>query len=140
MILWVFSWWLHDWKGKMGTTGGRENISSRVHRLVKFILFIIHLNDFLHIILFWFLVKYKCYCLLAEEPLVLEIYIFHENDFNIKSLCLLREGLLVFNVHMRSMRKGFCNLFLEEYLVSFKMYGDSKKYIYFVRYGVCKIN
>ena len=55
-------------------------------------------------------------------------------------MCLLREGLLVFNVHMPSMRKGFYNMFLEECLVSFKMYGDGKKYICFVRYGVCKID
>ena len=55
-----------------------------------------------------------------------------------KSLCLIREGLLVFNVHMPSMRKGFCNVFLEECLVSFKMYGDGKKYICFVRYGVLR--
>ena len=42
----VLLWWLYDWRGKMGTTGGRENMSSRVHRSVKFIIFIIHLNDF----------------------------------------------------------------------------------------------
>ena len=36
----------------MGATGGRENISCRVHRLVKFIPFIMHLNDFLHVMLF----------------------------------------------------------------------------------------
>ena len=47
-----------------------------------------------------------------------------------KSLCLLREGLLVFNVHMPSTRKGFCSTFFEECLISFKMYGDGKKYIY----------
>ena len=33
--------------------------------------------------------------------------------------------------------KDFCNIFLEECLVSFKMYEDRKKYICFVRYGVC---
>jgi len=33
--------------------------------------------------------------------------------------------------------KGFCNMFLEECLVSFKMYEDGKKYICFVKYGVC---
>ena len=38
---------------------------------------------------------------------------------------------------MPSKRKGFCNVFLEECLLCFKMYGDGKKYIYFVRYGVC---
>ena len=32
--------------------------------------------------------------------------------------------------------KGFCNVFLEECLKHFKMCGDSKEYIYFVRYGV----
>ena len=37
---------------KIGATRGRENISSRVHRLVKFIPFIIHLNDFPHVMLF----------------------------------------------------------------------------------------
>ena len=35
-------------------------------------------------------------------------------------------------------------MFLEECLASFKMYEDSKEYIYiyicFVRYGVCKID
>ena len=36
----------------MGATGERENMSSRVHRLVKFILFIVHLNDFPHVMLF----------------------------------------------------------------------------------------
>ena len=30
-------------------------------------------------------------------------------------------------------------MFLEECLISFKMYGDGKKCICFVRYGVCKI-
>ena len=30
-------------------------------------------------------------------------------------------------------------MFLEEYLISFKMYEDSEKYICFVRQGVCKI-
>ena len=34
----------------MGATGGRENMSSHVHRLIKFILFIMHLNDFSHVI------------------------------------------------------------------------------------------
>ena len=40
---------------------------------------------------------------------------------------------------MTSMRSAFSNKFLEELLVSFKMHGDSKKYICFVRHGVCKI-
>ena len=31
-------------------------------------------------------------------------------------------------------------MFLEECLISFKMYGDGKKYICFVRYGVCEIH
>ena len=43
------------------------------------------------------------------------------------------KGLSI-DVHMPSMRKGFCNVFLEECLVSFKMYRDGKKYICFVRY------
>ena len=37
------------------------------------------------------------------------------------------------------MRKGFCNMFLEECLICFKMSGDDKKHIYFVRYGVCNM-
>ena len=37
---------------------------------------------------------------------------------------------LVFDVHMPFMRKGFCNVFLEECLICFKMYEDGKKYIY----------
>ena len=41
---------------------------------------------------------------------------------------------------MPSVRKGFCNVFLEECLVSVKMYGNGKKYICFVRYGVYKID
>ena len=36
----------------MGVIEGRDNMSSRVHRLVKFIHFIMHLNDFPHVILF----------------------------------------------------------------------------------------
>ena len=36
----------------MGAIGGRENMSSRVHWLVKFILFIVRLNDFPHVMLF----------------------------------------------------------------------------------------
>ena len=36
----------------MGATGGRENMSNRVYKLVKFILSIMHLNDFPHVILF----------------------------------------------------------------------------------------
>ena len=39
MILWVLPWWLYDWRGKMSATGGRESMSSRVYRLVKFIPF-----------------------------------------------------------------------------------------------------
>ena len=35
------------------------------------------------------------------------------------------------------MRKGFCDVFLEECLIYFKMCGDDKKYVYIVRYGVC---
>ena len=38
----------------MSATRGRENMSSRVYRLVKFIIFIVHLNDFFHVMLFWF--------------------------------------------------------------------------------------
>ena len=30
-------------------------------------------------------------------------------------------------------------MFLEEYMIFFKMYGDGKKYICFVRYGVCNM-
>ena len=37
------------------------------------------------------------------------------------------------------MRKGFCNVLLEECLICFKMCGDGKKHIYFVRYGVCNM-
>ena len=37
---------------KMHATGGRENMSSRVHRLVKFIPFIMNLNDFPHVMFF----------------------------------------------------------------------------------------
>ena len=55
-----------------------------------------------------------------------------------KSLCLLG-GLLVFNVYMPFMRKGFCNMFLEECLMSFKAHKDEKKYICFVRNGVCNM-
>ena len=40
---------------------------------------------------------------------------------------------------MPSMRKSFCNMFLEECLICFKMCGDGKKHIYFVRYGVCNM-
>ena len=31
-------------------------------------------------------------------------------------------------------------MFLEECLISFKMYGDDKKYICFVRYDVCNMH
>ena len=40
---------------------------------------------------------------------------------------------------MPSMRKGFCNMFLEKCLMSFKLYGDEKKYLCFVRNGVCNM-
>ena len=44
---------LTSWlKGKNGWTGGRKNMSNRVQKLVKFIPFIVHLNDFPHIMLF----------------------------------------------------------------------------------------
>ena len=43
----------------MDATGGRENMSSHVHRLVKFILFVVHLNDFPQVMFFNFLVKYE---------------------------------------------------------------------------------
>ena len=36
----------------MGVTGGRESMSSHVHRLVKFVPLIMHLNDFSHVIFF----------------------------------------------------------------------------------------
>ena len=36
----------------MGVAEGRENMSSHVHRLVKFIPFIMQLNDFPHVIPF----------------------------------------------------------------------------------------
>ena len=38
----------------MGATGGRENMSSHVHRLIKFVPFIMHLNDFSNVMLFSF--------------------------------------------------------------------------------------
>ena len=50
------------------------------------------------------------------------------------SLCAFKEKGLSIDVHMPSMRKGFCNVFLEECLISFKMYGDGKKYIYIYIY------
>ena len=40
---------------------------------------------------------------------------------------------------MPSMRRAFDKMFLEEYLICFKMRGDGKKYIDFVRYGVCNM-
>ena len=39
----------------MSVTEGRKNMSSRVHKLVKFIPFLMHLNDFPHIMLFKFI-------------------------------------------------------------------------------------
>ena len=42
------------------------------------------------------------------------------------SFCAFKEKDLSIDVHMPSMRKGFCNVFLEECLISFKMYGDGK--------------
>ena len=36
----------------MGAIGGRESMSNHVHWLVKFIPLIMHLNDFLHVMLF----------------------------------------------------------------------------------------
>ena len=37
------------------------------------------------------------------------------------------------------MRKGFCDVLLEECLIYFKMCGEDKKYVYIVRYGVCNM-
>ena len=42
-----------------------------------------------------------------------------------KSLFLLG-GLWVFNVYMPFLRKDFCNMFLEECLISFKAHEDEK--------------
>ena len=39
---------------------------------------------------------------------------------------------------MTSMRRAFVTCFWK-CLISFKIYGDGKKYICFVRYGVCEI-
>ena len=36
----------------MGATGGRESMSSCVHRLVKFVPLIMYLNDFPHVMFF----------------------------------------------------------------------------------------
>ena len=40
---------------------------------------------------------------------------------------------------MPSMRRTFDTMFLEECLICFKMYGDDKKNICFVRCGVCNM-
>ena len=40
---------------------------------------------------------------------------------------------------MTSMRWAFDKMFLEECVICFKMYGDGKKYICFVRCGVCNM-
>ena len=57
----------------------------------------------------------------------------------IRSLCSFKEKGLSIDVHMPFMRNSFCNVFLEECLMCFKMFGNGKKYIYFVRYGVCNM-
>ena len=46
------------------------------------------------------------------------------------SLCAFKEKGLSIDVHMPSMRNGFCIVFLEECLMCFKMCEDGKKYIY----------
>ena len=84
-----------------------ENMSSRVQRLVKFVSIIMHLNEIscddtlLDFSKIWVILPPW------EWLLVLDIYVFNENDFNMKSLCLLRERLLVFDVHMSSVKKVF---------------------------------
>ena len=40
---------------------------------------------------------------------------------------------------MPPVRKAFDKMFLEECLICFKVYGDGKKYMCFVRYGVCNM-
>ena len=49
-------------------------------------------------------------------------------------LCSFKEKGLSIDVHMSSIRKGYCNVFLEECLMCFKMCGDGKKYIYIYIY------
>ena len=51
---------------------------------------------------------------------------FIRKAFSIINICLPWEGT-------------FSNKFLEECLIYFKICGDGKKYIYFVRYGVCNM-
>ena len=83
MILWVLPWWLHDWRGKKGATGGRESMSSRVYRLVKFIPF--------HHTLKW-LSPCNTHLVFNQIWVILP---FARRDFDFISFFLHKKGLLV---------------------------------------------
>ena len=63
MILWVLQWWLHDWRGKIGAIGGRENMYSCVHRFGEFIPFHHALKWLFSYNIFLVLVKYEWCCI-----------------------------------------------------------------------------
>ena len=127
MILWVLPWWLHDWRGKMGATRERENMSSCVHKLVKFIPFY-HALKWLS----------PCNALLVFSQIWVMSPSMRMTCSIISFLPFIRRAFSIINICL-PWESAFSNKFLEECLTWFKMCGDGKKYIYFVRYGVCNM-
>ena len=94
MILWVLQWWLHDWRGKIGAIGGRDNMYSRVHRFGEFIPF--------HHALKW-LFSYNIFLVFSQIWVML-----HSMRITFSIISFLTFIRRAFNIiNMSSMRKGF---------------------------------
>ena len=91
----------------MGATRGRESMSSSVQRLVKFVPFIMHLNEFSFDNALLFIVKLWIVFPSIRKGFVRQVCVFHEKAFSIRSLCLLEEGFYVLEVNTFH-EKGFC--------------------------------
>ena len=118
MILWVLPWWLHDWRGKMGATRERENMSSRVHKLVKFIPFY-HALKWLS----------PCNALLVFSQIWVMSPSMRMTCSIISFLPFIRRAFSIINICL-PWERAFSNKFLEKCLICFKMCGNGKKYIY----------
>ena len=92
---------------KMGATRARESTSSSVQRLVKFVPFIMHLNEFSFDNALLVIVKSWIVLPSTRKGFVRQVCVFHEKAFSIRSLCLLEEGFYVLEVNTFH-EKGFC--------------------------------
>ena len=94
-------------KEKMGATRGRESMSSCMQRLVKFVSFIMHLNEYPLDNTILIIVKLCIVLPSIRRAFVRQVCAFNENDFSVRSLCLLGEGFYVLEVHAFH-EKSFC--------------------------------